>query len=822
MNRKATHNEDAPGAFRGIHCDNNHAFAKHHGKGPSVEVFELILIILACVVVSAVLDQVISRVSLPLIQIAIGFVVAFLLPSTMEAEVDPELFLVLFIAPLLFNEARHSNRVDLWNNKWPIVSLAIGLVLAIVVVVGFFIHALVPAITLAGAFACAAALGPTDAAAVVALGSTVSLSKRQHTLLSGEALINDASGVVAFQFAVAAALTGAFSVGDAALTFVRLFFGGIAFGVVLGFIFGGAIGFVRSRGLESTTVHVLYEVLTPFLVFLFAEAINVSGILAVVACGLVMSARGPRLASTAAARNRLVSRSIWDVIVFLINGVLFVMLGMQLPRAMSPTLTHGGLTPWMLIGIVLAISAVLILTRFVWTFVMELVHLDPATGERGWVQKLASAKKALIMTVAGPKGAVTLSIIFSLPYMYANGYPLESRDLIIFLTAGIILTTLLVADFALPRLAAEPGAKKKASTDMTVSQARETVLRGVIRELEAKIAENTRPDYEPATRLVISQYQRRIGDKRDTPVSDEEVERLQREILARQQARLSEVVEEGICSVPVATRYALALSRMRRISGESVSVGTRAGNAVRGIRLSPSLIKNTIQHLLNDEMEALGVGVHEREGGGDGAGRNAAHEVGRPSREETENVAKAGNSKDEAEREEMRQLAILMEEVAVAFLKEKVSDVDPVVSAAAVAELKDRYAVLEALRTNGENVGEEEGLEEEAAGKEPVYEEDEGEESPRATRMRAMRASVSKTAMRGMSKIIDPGATAPIDLGKIEVEQARLHMAEVESRALIMELDQIRQLHDEEKIDARTARRLREDVYLLQMSLSER
>ncbi len=174
-----------------------------------MELFALILIILACVMFTSVLDQLIPHLSLPLIQIAAGLIVALIYPSLGGVNIDSELFLVLFIAPLLYRDSREVSRVTLWNNKWSILSMAIPLVIATVVATGFVLHQIIPSIQLAAAFACAAALGPTDAAAVSAMGSTIHLSERQSILLSGEALINDASGVVSFQFAIAAALTGA-------------------------------------------------------------------------------------------------------------------------------------------------------------------------------------------------------------------------------------------------------------------------------------------------------------------------------------------------------------------------------------------------------------------------------------------------------------------------------------------------------------------------------------------------------------------------------------------------------------------------------------
>ena len=160
-----------------------------------MELFELVLLLLGAVLVSTVLDQMVRRVALPLVQIVLGAAIMALSGAPIQVEVDPELFLVLFIAPLLFDEARHAEKRALWDNKGAIVSLAVGLVLATVLATGFVLHWIEPSVSLAAAFALGAALGPTDAVAVTALGKDVRLSQRQHALLSGEALINDASGV---------------------------------------------------------------------------------------------------------------------------------------------------------------------------------------------------------------------------------------------------------------------------------------------------------------------------------------------------------------------------------------------------------------------------------------------------------------------------------------------------------------------------------------------------------------------------------------------------------------------------------------------------
>ena len=243
-----------------------------------METFLLILLMLAAVLASSVIDQLVPKVSSPLIQIGLGLVITVVAGHQIDLLFDQsELFLVLFIAPLLFHEAKEANKTELWRNRHSILSLAIGLVLAIIVGVGFFVHAIVPSISLAAALALGAALGPTDPIAVSAASKDADISPRCKALLKGESLINDASGIVAFQFAIAAAMTGAFSPAKAIGEFFIEFVGGIAFGLILGIIGNLIVRLVRSWGLENTTFHVLFEVFTPFIVFLAADQLGGSG-----------------------------------------------------------------------------------------------------------------------------------------------------------------------------------------------------------------------------------------------------------------------------------------------------------------------------------------------------------------------------------------------------------------------------------------------------------------------------------------------------------------------------------------------------------------
>lgn len=542
-----------------------------------MQIFELVLLLLACVMVSAVLDQIVSQMSLPLIQIAVGFVIALIMPSLAEISVDSELFMMMFIAPLLFREARETSVIQLWHNKWSVLSMAIGLVIVTVMVAGYTLHWIIPSIPLACAFACAAALGPTDAAAVSALGSTISLTNRQSILLSGESLINDASGVVSFQFAIMAAVSGSFSLASAAGSFSILFFGGIALGMVIGYLAKSLMRYLRYRGYVSTTTHVIYEVLSPFLIYLIAEEIGVSGVLAVVAAGLVMQEHVGHLASPDAARQEMVSNSFWEVIVFLINGIIFVMLGMQLPKVMQADAMEGIPVHIVLLAMLAVMAAVLIM-RFLWVSVMELMRKDHKTGMRGIRNTARTLHEALITTIAGPKGAVTLSIILTIPVYMDDGSMFPHRTLIIFLTSGVILCTLLLADFILPKLAPREDVSKGS---VQLEKARIAVLEGVIAEMKQMLEDNPHSEYAPAARLALMRYRVRLMRQRfDMGEEGAKTTQLVREVLDVQQKRADEIQGASDTEIHLVT----ALPYYSLLPGIRASIGYFGGAEKIGSR----------------------------------------------------------------------------------------------------------------------------------------------------------------------------------------------------------------------------------------------
>ncbi len=297
-----------------------------------METITIVLALLFAVVVSGFISRLLPfPVPRPLVQIALGAAIG--LAANWRVTLDPEIFFLLFLPPLLFLDGWRIPREELFKDGKTILELALGLVIFTVVGMGLIIHWMIPAMPLAVAFALAAVVSPTDPIAVSAIAQRVPIPKRMMHILEGESLLNDASGLVCLRFAIAAALTGTFSAHDAALNFLWVAFGGIAIGAGVTWLVARAKAWVSRRLGEDSGSQILISLLIPFGAYLAAEHLHCSGILAAVSAGLTMGfveAKGQALATTRIRRN-----TVWDVIQFAANGVIFVLLGEQLPMILG-------------------------------------------------------------------------------------------------------------------------------------------------------------------------------------------------------------------------------------------------------------------------------------------------------------------------------------------------------------------------------------------------------------------------------------------------------------------------------------------------------
>ena len=471
-----------------------------HTERKPVSVLLLILCILGAVLLSSFLSRFLPRISTPLVQIVLGLI-ASQMPFFPDVQLDPELFLVLFIAPLLYLEAHEINKSQLLKSLKLSLSLAIGLAIFTMVVVGFSLHTLWPMFPLAAALALGAALGPTDAVAVSSLSHEATLTQRQIGVLKGESLFNDASGIVGFQFAIAAAVTGQFRVGEAAWEFLITFFGGAVFGCIVGVLANWVFESSRQLGWETTTTRILMELFLPFLLYLGAEAVHVSGILSVVAAGLVIrfdrTGIGPNV-----ARTNIVASSVWSVLSFSLNGAVFILLGMLLPGAMRASWDNPMVSNYTLLAVILCVSTLIVGLRFLWVSgMLRLARAQDSHKRRRMTPE--RWRSAAVMTFGGAKGTITLSLMFTIPYTIADGEWFPMRDELIFIAGGVIIVTLLLSNFLLPVIA--PNKAKDVPRETT--EASIEVLRRTVEEL----AELTTDENRSAVMVVINSYTQRIG-----------------------------------------------------------------------------------------------------------------------------------------------------------------------------------------------------------------------------------------------------------------------------------------------------------------------
>ena len=419
------------------------------GAGTAVNIAIAILLLLFILTLCGALASLV-KVPLPILQIGIGLLLAW--PADgLHLTLDPGLFLLVFIPTLLFADAFKAPKREFKALKVPILGLAFGLVFFTVLILGYALHWLIPALPLSVAFALGAVLSPTDAVAVSSIIDRHKVPPRLMQILEGEALLNDASGLVVFRFAVAATLTGQFSPAETAGVFVAAVIGGIVAGLVAVFLSVQLLRLLKKRDGTPSEAQVVLTLLLPFAAYLLAEHFEASGILAAVTAGLTVGRAGYFRHLTANAR--LQTAVTWDTIPFVLNGAIFLLLGIQLPtilRSVPPELSTRlpVIEPFLT---VLALTFVLIAVRFAW--ISGGIGLRRLFGRlRGRREPDESLRAKIAVSIAGVRGAVTLAGVLSLPLLLPNGSPFPSRDLAVFLAAGVILCSLGLASFLLPMI----------------------------------------------------------------------------------------------------------------------------------------------------------------------------------------------------------------------------------------------------------------------------------------------------------------------------------------------------------------------------------
>ena len=509
---------------------------------------EIVLLVLMLGAVTGIAARYVRGIPLPLIQIGIGALIAW--PQKgLHIAFDPELFLLLFIPPLLFADGWRIPKREFFAMAKPILLLAFGLVFITVLGLGYLIHWMIPSMPLTVAFALAAVVSPTDAVAVSAITRNLGMPHKTMHMLEGESLLNDASGLVALKFAVAATLTGLFSWSDVAKDFTWMAVGGLGLGALMGWGFSHARDIVTRRvGDVAATQMVLLLLLLPFASYLVGEKIGVSGILAAVAAGITTNfadlGRGNFIS------ERMQTEGIWSIMEAAFNGAIFLLLGLQLPSIIGHSLMDAGPDWWKLLLYVLVITVALLAVRWAWVTVAVVRSLRKAHNE-GRVTDKPSHLLNLATTMAGIRGAVTLAGALSIPMVLPSGDAFPARHMLIFLATGVILLTLILGAISLPLILRFMPKHEDTEQQQEERAARLTACKAAITSLTLSEEDKQSHDeqwvaqYQEVVGRIIQEYRSRIElleenlNKTGTEETEEVVEERRQRYIREMELRLT-------------------------------------------------------------------------------------------------------------------------------------------------------------------------------------------------------------------------------------------------------------------------------------------
>ena len=484
------------------------------------------------------------------IPLVLGGLVLGFLPGMPEIELDPDLVLTIFLPPLLYGAAFFSDIQALRRNVRPISLLAIGLVLLTIVTVAIAGHE-VMGLPWAMAFALGAIVSPTDPVAATAIMRRLGAPRRIVNVIEGESLVNDATALVAYRVAVGAAVGGTFSALDAGLEFVGAAVGGALIGLAVAYV----VGEIRRRLQDPASSNAI-SLLTAYAAFIPAEHLGASGVLAAVACGVYMGWRAHEIATP---ETRLQGFAAWEILTFLLNAALFILIGLQLPVILDDIDGHGAAE---LAGYAALVCAVVIGTRFAWLFTMPYVIrlLDRRPEQR---ERRVGARERIVAGWSGLRGAVSMAAALALPLETDAGAPLPDRDLVLFVTFALIVVTVIGQGLTLPALIRRLGLREDGSDEEAEElRARVEAARAALERLDQLapqdwVREDTLDRARRLQHFRIRRFEVRAGRLEDEDgIEDRSLayQRLMRELYAAQRVALVALRNSGAISNDVMHR----------------------------------------------------------------------------------------------------------------------------------------------------------------------------------------------------------------------------------------------------------------------------
>lgn len=447
--------------------------------------------------VSVLLALLARRLQIPYaVMLVVGGMVLAFVPGLPSVQIDPQLTLALFLPPLLAYSAFFTSWRDFRFNLRPILLLSVGLVLVTTLAVGVVVRWLIPEIPWAVAFALGAIISPPDAIAAAAILQRVKIPKRIVTVLEGESLVNDATGLVLYKLAVAATLTASFSLTEAAGTFVLTALGGIAVGLAI-----GALSVVILRRIHDILIELTLTLIFPFVGFLLGERLHVSGVLAVVTAGLILGWYSPEIFT---ARSRMQARAAWDALVFLLNSLVFILIGLQLKTILAGLAAYSTLQ---LLWWSVAVALTAIIVRFLWVFPAAYLPRRLSARIRAH-DPMPPWQQLTIIAWTGMRGVVSLAAAMALPLTTADGAPFPGRDLVIFLSFTVIFATLVLQGPTLEFIICRLGVGATSDAEQEEHLARLKMTHAAVQALEQVPGRDAPGD--PALGLLRGDYERRL------------------------------------------------------------------------------------------------------------------------------------------------------------------------------------------------------------------------------------------------------------------------------------------------------------------------
>jgi len=408
-----------------------------------MENYTIIIFILAIVIgLSAFADK--SKIPYPILLVIVGIGIGFI-PTMAEIEINPEIIFLIFLPPLLYDASFNISPKHFKTNLSTISTLAIPLVFLTTFWIAVVSHYMIPGMTWPLSFVLGAILSATDAVAAVNVTKGLGIPEKTITILEGESLINDASALVAYRFAVATALGSAFIIWKATLDFVLLLGGGF----LVGFVMAKILAFILTKVRKNINVTVSFMLLMPFVTYLVAEHLHVSGVIAVVCLGLSISRFSNKIFPESLKNN---SKSLWDVIIFILNGLIFILIGLNF-RYILKDIDNDMILPY--IGYAAIITVVALLTRMIRIFFQK-INLQKAFQKNDQKKRkvsehaLLDSKNSLVIAWSGMRGIVSLAIALGLPKHLPDGTPFPERNTILFISVAVVLLTIVGQGLSLP------------------------------------------------------------------------------------------------------------------------------------------------------------------------------------------------------------------------------------------------------------------------------------------------------------------------------------------------------------------------------------